>query len=169
MFKNHLIITYLLIFLVLSILLKIGGIIDVSFSELAGYGFIFYGIGTVYISMGRNKKKLLFIGAVSFLVGVVLFITSNYDFLKLSNIVLPSIFFILGTGFLVLFIDDLSNKLLLAISVIFLISGIFFFTKLGTFNLSDFLKSTLSISMKYWPVIIIVTALILLLKKNSKN
>jgi hypothetical protein len=169
MLKNHSIITYLLIFLVLSILLKICGIIDVGFSELAGYAFIFYGIGNVYTSMGRNKKKLLFIGAVSFLVGVALFITSKYDFLKLSNIVLPSIFFILGTGFLVLFIDDLSNNLFLAISVIFLISGIFFFTKLGTFNLSDFLKSTLSISMKYWPVIIIVTALILLLKKNSKN
>jgi len=119
--------------------------------------------------MGKNRKKLLFIGAVLFLVGVELFITSNYDFLKLSNIVLPSIFFILGTAFLILFIDDLPNKLLLAISVIFLISGIFFFTKLGTFNLTDFLKSTLSISMKYWPVIIIVTALILLLKKNNKN
>lgn len=169
MFKNHSIIAYLLVFLVLSILLKIVGIINIGYTELAGYVLIFYGIGTVYVSMGKNRKKLLFIGAVLFLVGVELFITSNYDFLKLSNIVLPSIFFILGTAFLILFIDDLPNKLLLAISVIFLISGIFFFTKLGTFNLNDFLKSTLSISMKYWPVIIIVTALILLLKKNNKN
>jgi len=118
--------------------------------------------------MGRQKRNLLFVGAVAFLIGIELFIMNNYDFLKLSNVVLPSIFFILGTAFLILFIDDLSNKLLLAISVIFLISGIFFFAKLGTFNLNDFLKSTLSISVKYWPVIIIVTALILLLKKNSK-
>lgn len=169
MFKKHSIITYLLVFLVLSILLKIVGIINISITELAGYALIFYGIGTVYVSMGKNKKKFLFIGAVSFLVGVELFITSNYDFLKISNIVLPSIFFILGTAFLVLFIDDFSNKLLLAISVIFLISGIFFFTKLGTFNPNDFLKSTLSISMKYWPIIIIVTALILLLKKDNKS
>jgi hypothetical protein len=119
--------------------------------------------------MGKNKKNILFVGAVLFLVGVLLFITSSYDFLNLSNLVLPSIFFILGTAFLILFIDDLSNNLLLIISIIFLISGIFFFTKLGTFNLSDFVKSTLSISMKYLPVIIIVTALILLLEKNNKS
>lgn len=169
MFKHHSIITYLLIFLVLSILLKIVGIIDVNYTELAGYALIFYGIGTVYVSMGKNKRNLLFIGAVAFLIGVELIITNNYDFLKLSNVVLPSIFFILGTAFLVLFIDNLSNRLLLAISIIFLISGIFFFTKLGTFNFPDFLKSTLSITMRYWPIIIIVTALILLLKKETKG
>lgn len=169
MFKNHSIITYLLIFLVLSVLLKIVEIINISYTELAGYALIFYGIGTVYISMGKKKRNLLFIGAVLFLIGVELIIVNNYDFLSLSNVVLPSIFFILGTAFMVLFIDDLSNRLLLVISIIFLISGILFFTKLGTFNFPDFLKSTLSITVKYWPVIIIVTALILLLKKDNKE
>ena len=169
MLKNHLIITYLLVLVALSVLLKIIGIINISYAELAGYALIFYGIGTVYVSMGKNKRRILFMGAAAFLVGMILSITSNYDFLKLSNIVLPSIFIILGTAFLILFIDDSSNRLLLIISAIFLIFGIFFFTKLGTFNLSDFLKSTLSISLKYWPIIIIITALILLLKKDNKG
>jgi len=167
--KNHLIITYLLVLVALSVLLKIIGIINISYAELAGYALIFYGIGTVYVSMGKNKKRMLFMGAAAFLVGMILSITSNYDFLKLSNIVLPSIFIILATAFLILFIDDSSNRLLLIISVIFLIFGIFFFTKLGTFNFSDFLKSTLSISLKYWPIIIIIAALILLLKKDNKG
>ena len=122
MFKNQSIIVYLLVFTALSVLLKIVGLINSSFIELASYALIFYGVGTVYVSMGKNKKNLLFIGAASFLVGIELFIISNYDILKLSHIVLPSIFFILGTAFLVLFIDDLSNNLLLAISVIFLIA-----------------------------------------------
>jgi hypothetical protein len=167
--KNHLIITYLLVLVALSVLLKIIGIINISYADLAGYALIFYGIGTVYVSMGKNKRRILFMGAAAFLVGMILSITSNYDFLKLSNIVLPSIFIILGTAFLILFIDDSSNRLLLIISAIFLIFGIFFFTKLGTFNLSDFLKSTLSISLKYWPIIILITALILLLKKDNKG
>lgn len=169
MFNNRSIIKYLLVFLLLSVLLKITGIFDISVTELTGYVLMLFGISIVYVSMGKNKKKLLFIGAVSFLVGIELFIASNYDFPKLSNIVLPSIFFILGTAFLILFIDDLSNKLLLAISVIFFISGIFFFTKLGIFNPADFLKSTISISLKYWPVIIIATVLILLLNKDKKG
>jgi hypothetical protein len=161
--------SYLLIFIVLSILLKIIGLIELSYTELAAYALIFFGIGTVYLSMGKNKRNLLFAGAVAFLIGVELVITCNYDFLKLANIVLPSIFFILGTAFLILFIDDFSNRLLLIVSVIFLISGAFFFTKLGTLNFSNFLKSTVSITVKYWPVIIIVTALILLLKKDNKE
>ena len=169
MFKNHSIITYLIIFIVLLILLKIIGFIDVSYTELAAYTLVFYGIGTVYLSMGKNRRNLLFIGAVAFLIGVELIITNNYDFLKLSNIVLPSVFFILGTAFLLLFMDDFSNKLLLIISVIFLISGAFFFSKLGSLNFSDFLKSTLSITIRYWPIIIIVTALILLLKRDNKE
>ena len=169
MFKNLSIITYISIFIVLVILLKLIGLISASFTELASYALIFYGIGTVYLSMGKNKKNLLFVGAAAFLVGIELFITSNYDFLRISHIVLPSIFFILGTAFLVLFIDDLSNKLLLIISIIFLVSSLFFFTKLGTFNLSNFVTATISISRKYWPVLIIITAIILLLRKNNRS
>jgi hypothetical protein len=149
------------------IFLKFIGLVTSSFTELASYALIFYGIGTVYVWMGKRKKNILFIGAVSFLVGIELFITSNYDFLRISHIVLPSIFFILGTAFLVLFIDDLSNRLLLIIATIFLISAIFFFSKLGTFNFSNFLASVISIIRKYWPVLIIVTVLILLLNRDK--
>ena len=165
MIKIQSIIVTALVILMLSILLKIIGIINITFTEIMGYALIFYGIADVYSSMGKNKKTLLFIGAVAFLVGVELLITSNYDFFKLSNIVLPSIFFILGTAFLVLFIDDLKNRLLLAISIIFLISGVYFFGRLGIFNSADFFRSLFSISRKYWPIIVIVTAIILLIKK----
>ncbi len=169
MIKSKSIIVSALVILMLSILLKIIGIINITFTEIMGYALIFYGIADVYLSMGKNKKRLLFIGAVAFLVGVELLITSNYDIFKLSNIVLPSIFFILGTAFLVLFIDDLTNRLLLAISLIFLISGVYFFARLGVFNAADFFKSVFSISIKYWPIVLIVTALILLLKKQEKD
>lgn len=169
MIKSRSILTYALIFLVFSILLKITGIINIVYAELAAYILIFCGIGTVYVSMDRNKRNLLFVGAVSFLIGIELFITNNYDFVKLSNIILPSIFFILGASFLMLFINDLKNRLLLTISVIFLISGIFFFTKLGTFNFSDFFKSAWNITIKYWPMIIIGTAIILLIRKTKRN
>jgi len=168
-FKNHSIIAYLFVFIALSVLLKMAGLINSSFTELASYALIFYGVGTVYVSMGKNKKNMLFLGAASFLAGIELFIIANYDILKLSHIVLPSVFFILGTAFLVLFIDDFSNKFLLAISIIFLISGVFFFTKLGVFNPHDFLKSTIFICLKYWPLLIIIAALILLLRKNNKS
>jgi hypothetical protein len=167
--RNNSIVTYLIVFFVLSLILKLFGVIEISYSELAGYLLIFYGIGAVYTSMGRNKKGILFIGSVAFLIGVMLFITSNYDITRFSNVVLPSIFFILGTAFLVLFIDDLSNKMLIIVSIIFFLSGFFFFAKLGTFSISDFIKATLSIIIKYWLVVIILTAIILLLKKNQRS
>lgn len=169
MIKIQSIIVSALAILMLSILLKIIGVINITFTEIVGYALIFYGMAEVYSSMGKNKKRLLFIGAVAFLVGVELLITSNYDFFKLSNIVLPSIFFILGTAFLVLFIDDLKNRLLLSISIIFLISGVYFFGRLGVFYPADFLKSAISISRKYWPIMVIVTVLILLIKNKSQE
>lgn len=169
MLRNSSILTYILIFAALTVILKLVGLINISFTELAGYLLIFYGIGTVYTSMGRNKKKLLFLGVVSFFVGLVLFVMNNYDITKFSNIILPSIFFILGAGFLVLFIDEYGNKLLAAISIIFFVSGLFFFSKLGTFSVSDFAKSVLSITIKYWPVVVILTAIILLFNKKQRS
>jgi hypothetical protein len=169
MFKIRSIIPYLAIFLVLAVLLKVLGIIGTGYTELAAYVLIFFGIGTVYSAMGRNAKILLFVGVAAFLIGIELFITTKYEIVKLSNVVLPSIFFILGTAFLVLFIDDLANKLMLTISVIFLIAGIYFFNRLGNLNLPDILKSILSITIKYWPVIIIITAIILLIRKENKG
>ena len=169
MFKNLSIITYIAVFLVLAVLLKLVGLINSSYTELGSYALIFYGISTVYVSIGKNKRNLLFVGTTAFLIGVELFITSNYDFLRVSHLVLPSIFFILGAGFLILFFDDYSNKLLLIISAIFIVSAIYFFHRLGTFNFSNFIKSSLSISIKYWPVIIIIAALIIILNRNKNN
>jgi hypothetical protein len=168
-FKNLSIITYIAVFLVLAVLLKLVGLINSSFTELGSYALIFYGVSTVYISMGKNKRNLLFVGTAAFLIGVELFITSNYDFLRVSHLVLPSIFFVLGAAFLILFFDDFTNKLLLIVSLIFLISAAYFFSRLGTFNFSDFIKSSLNISLKYWPVFIIIAALILLLNKEKNK
>jgi hypothetical protein len=169
LFRKYSILTYLPVFIILLIIVKLIGVIDFSYLEISGYALVFYGMGTVYVSMGNNKRSMLFIGSVAFLVGVILFITSNYDFVKLTNIVLPSIFFILGTAFLILFIDDGVNKLFLIISAIFFVSAIFFFTKLANFNVGDFIKSALSITVRYWIIVVILTAIILLLKKNSRG
>lgn len=169
MLKNNLVLTYIAIFLVLTVILKLVGLINISFIEIAAYILIFHGVGTVYSSMGLNKKKSLFWGVTSFFTGLLIFVINNYDITKFSNIVLPSIFFILGAGFLVLFIDDYDNKLLAVISVIFFISGIFFFLKLGTFSFSDFIKSILSIITKYWPLVLIITAIIVLLNKKQSS
>lgn len=169
MFKSNSVIAYLIIFLALTLLLKFLGIINITYYELAGYVLIFYGVGIVYTSMGLNKKISLFLGVILFFTGLLIFVINNYDITKFSNIVLPSIFFILGAGFLVLFIDDYDNKLLAVISVIFFISGIFFFLKLGTFSFSDFIKSILSIITKYWPLVLIITAIIVLLNKKQRS
>lgn len=169
MLKKNSVLTYLLIFVLLLIVVKLIGVIEFSYLEICGYALVFYGIGTVYDSMGKNKRTMLFIGSVAFLAGVILFITSNYDFVKLTNMVLPSIFFILGTAFLILFIDDFANKLLLIISAIFFVSGIFFFNRLANFDAGDFFISAASITIRYWPIVVIVTAIILLLKKNNRG
>ncbi|NWF89698.1 MAG: hypothetical protein HXY50_09595 [Ignavibacteriaceae bacterium] len=169
MFSNRSLILFVSLLFLIAAFLKIVGIIRTDYIEIASFVLIVLGIGVVYSSMGKGGKKLLVGGVIAFLVGIELFITHNYEFSKLSNIVLPSIFFILGTAFLVLFIDDLSNKLLLIISLIFLSAGLYFFNKLGSLNISAFLNSVLSITINYWPVLIIFTVILMLLNKKNKG
>lgn len=166
--ENRLIIILAAAFLVIALFLKFIGILNFTYAEFAAYMLIFSGVGVVYSTIGKNEKKLLFAGVIAFLIGIELFITSKYEIVKLSNVILPSIFFILGTAFLVLFIDDLSSKLMLTISLIFFISGIYFFSKLGKFSFSDFFNSALSIAANYWHLIIVIAVIIILLNKKSE-
>jgi len=167
--SHHPVLFYLLIFLGLSLLLKFFGIIEFSIPEIFSYALIFYGISLVYLSFGRNKKAALFVGTVIFLCGLVFFLINNFDFTEPEKLIIPSFMFISGAGFLMLFIDDIYNILLLVISVVFILLGVFSAFILGTVEASSYFISLWYIIQKYWPVAIILAAIIWFLRKEEKN
>ena len=169
MIKQQTILVYLLIFLVLSIILKIIGLIDVEGSEILGYALIFYGISLVYLSFGRNKKILLFIGSTFFLTGIALFLINNFDFNDNSSLIYPSILLIPGINFLLIFIEDNSSKVSLILSILLLLVGFYHTISSGSFNLNSFFSSIISITLKYWLIALILLGIIFLISREKND
>ena len=108
--NNQPVLLYLLIFLALATALKLVGVIDVQSIELIGYAMLFYGINLVYTTFGKRERGVLFAGTSLFLIGLLIFFTNHFEFLNEREIIFPSVLFIAGISFLMLFFDDTSRK-----------------------------------------------------------
>jgi hypothetical protein len=167
--NNQPIIIYLLTFLALSFILKFFDVINVTITELTAYAMIFYGINLVYTSFGKNRRGVLFGGAFLFLLGLVIFLINNFDFANTNEIIFPSLLFIMGICFFMLFFDDTSKKNPLYISLTFILTGIIVTVIAGTLSFSSFSEMVIIILSRYWPVIIIVIGVILLIHRYEKK
>jgi hypothetical protein len=166
--KHHQsILIYLLTFLALSILLKFWGVIDFDNREIFGYGLIFYGISLVYISFGNNQRGRLFIGSIIFLSGLFLYIISKFEFFKESTLLIPAILLIFSISFLMLFFDNLHDKTVFLVSVLFFISGTIVTIYNGEISFPAFLNAIWHITLNYWPVILIAIGIILIIHREK--
>jgi hypothetical protein len=166
--KNQSIIVYLLTFLILSVFLRMIGIIEVGNTELLGYILIFYGVSQTYLSIGKNRKGYLFTGTFLFLTGIFLFIISNFEFDNTRELIFPSLLFITGICCLMLFIDD-RKKSYLIISVTLIFTGLMVTVFVGSLSFSVFIQALVNIILKYWLVVLIVLGIILILHKEEKR
>ena len=165
--KNNLtIIIYLLTFLILSLVLKLFNVINISISELFGYTLIFFGINLVYTSLGKSRRGTLFSGTFIFLLGMLLFIINNFSFLNTNELIFPSLLFILGICFLMLFFDDMTGRKQLIISITLIITGTFVTIFAGTLTLSSFFSNIPVIISKYWIAGLIIIGMILLINRD---
>jgi len=167
--NNQPILIYLLIFLALSIVLKLFGVIDVANVELLAYGLIFYGITLVYTSFGKKQSGILFIGSSLFLTGFLLFLINSFEFTNGNEIIFPAVLLIIGIDFLMLFLDNRERKSFLAVSLTSIISAIIVILLLGSITFQTFFTSIINIAEKYWPIVLIATGLIILLNIEHKR
>jgi len=169
MAKSQPIIIYALTFLIITLFLKFFGLLNVDNNELLAYTFIFYGISSVYISFGRNKRLQLFIGTAIFLIGIVFFLISNFAIFSSSGLIFPSTLLILGISCWMLFLDNTNDKAILFVSIIFILLGIIYSISVGAMRVGSFVSSILSITAKYWAIVIITLIIVLLLKRDDKH
>ncbi len=167
--KSQPILTYSLSFLILAMLFKMLRIIDLGNEEILAYTFIFYGISSVYVSMGMNKRLRLFIGTVVFLIGIIFFVLVYFDIFYSSKIIFPSALLILGISSLMLFLDNTDDKAILFISLIFILLGIVYSASIGMMRLGSFLFSFYHIILKYWIIILITVIIVVIVKREDKK
>ncbi len=167
--RQQALISYLLSFIIIAILLKLFGIIDFANSEILGYAMIFYGISSVYFSLGKDQKLHLFTGTVVFLIGILLFIINNFEIFNIEQLIPPSIMLIGGVGFIMLFIDEDSNFVSLIIGVVFVIIGITVTIKYGTINFVGFLEALWRVSKIYWAIFIVILGILFFLSNGGEK
>ncbi len=165
--KHQSIISYLLILLLFLILLKITGFINIHSVELLGYVFIFFGLSYVFNSFGNRRKGVLFTSTIIFLVGVVLFIISNFEIQQQSKLIIPSFLLIIGIGLLMTYIDGNQLTYFLILSLLFIIAGIIITIIHGEITFHSFCSSFLGVTEKYWSVILISAGIFLLFRKDN--
>lgn len=165
--KHQSIISYLLILLLFLILFKITGFINIHNVELLGYVFILFGLSYVFNSFGNNRKGVLFTSTVIFLVGLVLFIISNFEIQQLSELIIPSSLMIVGIGILMIYIDGNQVTYILILSLLFIAVGIIITITHGEITFHSFYSSFLRVTEKYWSVVLIFVGIFLLFRKGN--
>lgn len=112
-----------LIVLGILLLLKLAGEIIAPYTDIYGNILLFYGIVSVFMNMGGRNKGGLFIGVLSFMIGVFLYVLNHFDIMSTNRMILPALFFVLASGFLFLFFDNFSEKTFLFISLFLILAG----------------------------------------------
>jgi len=167
--RNNLIIVYLVIFISVLIILRSFGVIIINNDELIGYGLITYGLSLFYSAFIKSRKLFIFIGSTIFLIGVFFFIMGNFEFEKTDKIYVPAAIFILSISYLMLFLSDRSFKFGMYAAIILFTSGIGTLAIMSMHGIENFITYTINIFNIYWPVLIILLAVIALVNKDIKE
>lgn len=157
--------TLLLLFAAVSVLLNIFGVLEIDSVTFFGYGLIFYGIASVYTSFGEKNKVLIFIGSAAFLSGIVISLPSHFDFIHPLNVFIPSAVLIAGISLFIVYFDDTGNRAILLAASILLITGIVFILAARSIQPAVFGESILKIIEVYWPVLLVISGITIILKR----
>ena len=166
---NNLLIVYLITFLAVLIFLRTLGFITISDSELIGYGLMIYGLSIFYSSYIKRIKLLLFIGSVIFLSGVVLFLIGNFELWNIDNLLIPASLLIFSIGLFMVYLSDTSKKSMLYLALILLTAGIGAMALVSKTGIDGYFENILLITKIYWPVIIILFFVVVLVNKNARE
>ncbi len=167
MSKSHLISFLLLGFIIICFFLYWFGIVTVDSEELIGYAFIIIGLALFYSGFQDTKGIQTFFGSTFFLAGLFLIIVSTFPITQMDNILMPTVSFITGFSFLMVFIQFPKKILLLIISVFCLAIGIFSLVFASSISLVRFFSSIQEVGLSYWPILIIFILVTLLLSRDK--
>ena len=156
-------------FLAALIFLRTLGFITVSDSELIGYGLMIYGLSIFYSSYIKRRKLLLFIGSGIFLSGVLFFLIGNFELWNIDQLLIPASLLTFSIGFFMVYLSDTSTKNMLYLALILLTAGIGVIALVSKTGIDGYFENIILITKIYWPVIIILFFVVVLVNKDAKE
>ncbi|MCX6174954.1 MAG: hypothetical protein NTZ27_09405 [Ignavibacteriales bacterium] len=156
-------------FLIFGIFSMLSGrnIILLTFEDVVGIVFVFYSIPTVYSALNNGEREKLTASTILFLVGVVFLVKSYFEILDTRGIVFFSVLFISGSVLVILFIENIKEKIFLYAGIALLVLSylsITQFKKLGLLNAANRIGN---LSEVFWPVILIVMGMIIFVNRKK--
>jgi hypothetical protein len=145
------------------------GLISFNNLELLGYSFIFLGVGMVYIAFSRSQAAVIFSGTSLFLVGILLFVVSIFEFASVGRLIIPSLFLISGTALFMIWINETWRKIHLISSIILIFIGFVLILFMGSITFVNFANSVANIILNYWPVLLIVLGIVIIIKLEERR
>jgi hypothetical protein len=146
-------------------LVKIFHIFQISNITIFSVILIIYGITRTYQLFGEGAKGSLFLYSTLFLLGILLFVNSIFILKGISSFILPAILFIAASGFTLLFLEKTSDRKFLYIGlVLFGLSAVFTYSERAAL-MARGLTSGIYIVQEYWPLLLIICGLILILRR----
>ncbi|MGD8305716.1 MAG: hypothetical protein PVF17_03600 [Ignavibacteria bacterium] len=165
---NKIIIIYVLVFASVLILFRTIGLISFNNNELLGYVLVIYGLSLYYSSFLIKKKIALYFGSSLFLLGVIFLLIGSFDLQQKEQLLIPAFLFVNAISSLMLFLFDKSINTAMYATVILFAAGIGTFALVSPHGIKNFINNIISFSEVYWPVIIILTAVIVLVNREVK-
>ena len=168
MIKNQLIGILTVLFIIISVLLNIFEIAYISGNSIFGYSFIILGSSLAYTAFIQNKKTIAFIGSATFLSGVLLIILDNFEIYIQQDFFPPIILIVIGSSLLMAYLTDSVKRILFLLSVIFLTAGFTLLIFQKSFDFEIYYRSVLSIISVYWPIIVTMIFVIIIINRTEK-
>jgi len=165
---NHkLILIYIIVFAAVLILLRTIGLLFFSDYEITGYILMIYGLSLFYSSYITNNKYLLFLGSILFLTGVVFLISGSFELQNGEQLFIPASLFVLSISSVMLFLFDNKIRTPIYSAVILFAGGIGAMALISPYGLNNLIKNIFLFLDVYWPAIIILAAVILLVNRGT--
>lgn len=154
--------------LILFFLLRFLGLIQFGFFDFSIYLMIVGGFGFSIFYIGRIRPILLFISSVIFLMGIFMLILNSFVFTNESLAYFPASLFILGAGFLIIYIDnEIKKRFAYAAVVFFILSAVIFFLN-RNFTPADFFSSLFTLLLDQWLIFSLIILLLFTFLANRK-
>ena len=157
------------VLMLFGLLISLSGfrIIKMEAGEIIGTVFILQAIPSVFLSLMKNRRDLLFLFTVTFMIGIIFITKSHFEIIESRGLIFSSILFISGSGFLILYTDNLKERVFLYTGILFFALGYFSVTFLRELGIIGFVNSLANIAEDFWPVILILLGLAIFVNRKK--
>ena len=154
----------IILFIIVSFILSLFGIISFAFTDILTYSLLVIGAALVYTETIRQNKLSIFLGTMIFLFGVYFLVTAKFNLNPGEEYYLPIILILSGSGLLLLYTLTSVRKIYLIGSLVLITSGMTLLVISSNLAVQSFFFSLLPVLEFLWPVLIILLILFFLMR-----